>query len=175
MKKIRNGILAGLALLLAGSCAEKRIVSGPIDRTRLFPPGVYHQSVRISIPSQNKSFRLEGVVAIRPETIRLFALSSFGTTVFRIQDDLARNEVATEIYVDDLKKHEKSIREFYGVVRVLLISFPRESAKEPYRVTIGREIASLEIKEFDQNGIPERILITHPRFSADIRVTGYEI
>jgi hypothetical protein len=80
-----------------------------------------------------------------------------------------------DIYIDDLKKHEDAIREFYGAVRALLISFPRESANEPYQVTLGREVASIEIKKFDKNGIPERISITHPRFTAEIEVTGYEI
>ncbi|HEX4923324.1 MAG TPA: hypothetical protein VFV50_04530 [Bdellovibrionales bacterium] len=178
-------------LLWSAGCASAPKVSGvaPKQRETLLPNGTYRHSVRLSISlsSGRREFTLDGVVSTGEKQIQVVGLSLFGTTEFRITDNLDDNRVTVEIYRDGLKRAENKIREYYATLRLFLTA---KAAKEHERILIwaqtdggGRPVllrvpgASTEFRpaSYDHNGIPMSLEIKSDSFDARIKVTAYEI
>ena len=199
MKTTRLAAAAALLLSLSPvftGCASKQIVSESVARTRLFPNGVYRHKVRLTIASHGdvpeKKFDFDGVVRISDDAIRVVVLSFFGTTLVKINDDLKKGEVTSEVFIEPMKKFEPKLREYYSVLKLVLISpatHAGESANTPVvwnkvnekglplelKTTADSKDVEFLFNSYDKSDIPESVLVKHPSFTADIQVTGYEL
>lgn len=193
-------LLVLIALLPA--CAPKKIrtadapkpsVAALGPRDRLFPFGVYRHDVSLFIPKTEKNselkFDFNGVVKLAPETIQMVALSHFGTTVFKLNEDLKTGKVTTEIFVDQMKKFESKLPEYYSILRLFLLArLPAENAENKLRFTKTRDDglpeeaettgleknATFRFVKYDQLAIPSEVEIAHPAYSVTIKVRERE-
>jgi hypothetical protein len=188
-----------LALLLSlgfivgtASCSARRIRTPSLSHELLFPLGVYNHNVQIKTLSgtaeESKTFSFKGVVKISSEDIKISGLSAFGTTLFKFSEDRSSGKVEFTNYLEALKKHEAKFRDYYSILKLLLVAPRTLTAKDGLRLvrekdglpeefeTLGLEPKAVFIfKKYDGNGIPEEIEIQHPNFLISIRVSGYDV
>jgi hypothetical protein len=194
---MRNLALIGISLVMAGCASSKRITTSDyLSQALIFPYGSYqhHVSIRMQTAAEGeKAFNFNGVVQLKPEMIRISALSHFGTTAFRITEDRKTGEIRSEVFVESMKKIEPKIREYYGLLRVLLTasSAPSSNTEKSRSLrwdrkdgvgrlleatTVGVDPESkLSFLSYDKSGIPEKVLLQSPKFSVEIEVAGYEL
>ncbi len=195
--KLRS--VAWLALVFCAAlpaCAPKKVkmISQGGTRDQLFPYGVYKHDVGLVMAktdtSPEKKFDFTGVVKVNADQIQLVGLSYFGTTVFKVLEDRKTGEVKTEVFVEQMKKFESKIPEYYSTLRLFLIArlplvsklhqlqwnkidsrgFPLEAA------TVDLEKnAVFRFKNYDLNNIPTEITIEHPNFTVAVKVSDYDI
>lgn len=172
-----------LALTLTGCSISQRSVKNEIvdaKRELVFPYGTYKHDVHLefreppNLASPNeKVFDLKGIVKIDEKDIKVAALSPFGTTVFTILENRITDEVKVEVYVESLKKLEPKLREYYAVVRAMLLAPMPLSRELPSELRAKETL--LRFSEYDDNKIPLNVLIEHERFNVNVVVSGYEI
>ncbi len=169
MKKILSVLILGL---LCG-CATSKINTheGSVS-DRLFPLGTYEHAVtlKVKVP-QNKTYHFNGIVKISSERIEIVALSFLGTTEFRIQDDLKNNSIKVDIYRDSLKAFEPRLREYYGVLKLVM----QMGSNPPKELHWKNQIIGLSIGNYDKYHVPEKIQVENSSFDLDIKVTSYKI
>jgi hypothetical protein len=181
MKKILFFFIlcAFLSLILFSSCASQKLVegktvSGSPAHDRIFPDGTYQHKVTLTLkrpaPGQSKAgkFDFTGIVQMDPAAIHIAVLSYFGTTAFKIAENLKTGEIKMDVYIDQLKKFEPRLKEYYLILREILLA--KRSRAEGLQ-----ENAHFRITEFDKNGIPTAFSIEHPDFDVSVKVVGYEI
>jgi hypothetical protein len=171
---------AALLLLLTtpvffSSCASQKVVSSEVAANRLFPDGNYRHKVSLTLPARasapERKFDFTGVVQIKSDVIRVVVLSFFGTTAFKINDDLKTGNIDTEIYVPQLKKFEPKIRAYYAALRQVLLSGPKPQGEEEKL----DNAATFKITSYDDHHIPSEFEIHHPDFLVDVKVVSYEL
>lgn len=162
--------------------------------TRVFPDGVYQHNVVLLISGDRvtqKKFEFKGVVRLTPAAIQLVGLGPFGFTVFKVTEDLVTQEIKTEIYVEQLKKYEAKIPQYYALLRLVLVAKRGENEKNSEKIkwkktdsngypleaeTQGFEKnAVLSFTKYDQRHIPIEMTIVHPDFSVFLGVSSYDI
>ncbi len=151
---------------------------------RLFPAGNYRHEVEIVTP--NQTFTFTGLVRLSPEQIRVVALGPFGTTVFRLTEDLATGKIETEYFLEVVRRQEGRIQEYYGLVRRLLLA-PRSRAPEPplawtarnadgrptgasWPQGEGRQITFL-LGNYGDEGFPQKVAISTEKFTVNLGVS----
>jgi hypothetical protein len=163
-------------------------VKHPIEsQNRVYPDGSYRHEVSIQTPDGRKQ-TFDGVVSLAPDKILVVGLSPFGTTVFRLDDDLKTGTQKVDIFVDQLKKHEAKLRLFYGVLKTMLLLPATSSDGKALHREVGadgllaslettglEESAKIEFSNYDDHRIPLRARVTAKKFNVEIRVTGYEL
>jgi hypothetical protein len=194
MSKISALFLCLAAPVALASCASATVVHGEVGRDKLFPYGTYKHEVKLVLPAHGeapeKKFEFSGIVQLKPDAVHVVVFSFLGTTAFKIDEDLKTGEIRTAIYVAQMKKFEPRLKEYYGILRELLIAGatpPVDGARlrwvktddqgRPIEMrTVGLEKnAIFKLLDFDANRIPARFLIEHPGFSVEVRVKSYEI
>ena len=189
-------LLAVLVAAILPACAPKKIkmISQGGTRDQLFPNGVYKHDVGLTMAktetSEEKKFDFTGVVKVNAELIQLVGLSYFGTTVFKITENRKTNEIKTEVFVEQMKKYESKIPEYYSTLRLFLIaSLPLETHPRQLKwnkidgrgfpleaQTVDYEKNALfRFKNYDLNNIPTEISIEHPNFTVQIKVSDYDL
>jgi len=177
---------AALMFLLLAACtsAPKTAGTATAERERLFPFGTYRHKVELK--AGGREFGLVGVVELRAERVQVVGLSAFGTTEFRIVESVSDGKIAIEIFREQLKKFEPRILEYYSVLRSLFrAKMKRETETDlvwaenapagPARLLDPKNGSEFKIFNYDSNAVPLGLEISHPKFSARIKVTGYEI
>lgn len=149
------------------SCAHKPLRPPPTGGG-LYPMGKYQHAVKIQVQQPTpRTMEMHGVVSINDEQLKVVGLSSFGTTVFRIEENLKTGEMKKEFYLEIMQKHEDRFLEFYKLIRELLTA--------PKGITeFERQGAKFRVSEPDAQGIYRKVHIEHPQVVLDIEVTGYE-
>jgi hypothetical protein len=189
-------ILWSLYLPLFGtSCSlPQKHASGLVSHGELFPYGTYMHKVTLVIPAKSgnaeKKLELNGVVQLRAGAVHVVGLSFFGTTAFKIDENRDTGEIKIEVYVDQMKKYEPRLREYYLLLREVLLAKSGPSQNQgrlkviqtneiglPIEMeTVGFDSnASFRLSRFDKNGVPAEFAIESARFSVKVEVTGYEI
>ncbi len=175
------------------ACSSRKIRSEMTRNEMLFPLGTYQHQVRITTAAgpnrASKEFSFSGVVRTSKEEIKIAALSPFGTTLLKIQEDRTTGKVTYESYLESFKKYESKFQDYYSILRLMLIS-PESPASEDHLRILKRNPLHLpdeaettdlnpnaifSFRKYDENKIPEEVVIQHPKFSVTVRVTGYEI
>ena len=128
---------------------------------RVYPNGIYRHEVTLHT-ADGQTHRFNGVVKLSPQRIEVVGLSFFGTTVFRITDDL-RTEATIEIFVYPLKKHEGRLRKIYVLLKKLLLLSPKGEQK------------GLKLDAYDEHHIPRHVEITGEKYQVEVKVTGYDL
>lgn len=164
---------------------------GELSRRRgcPFPNGQYYHSIHLKILEPGKDereFRFTGAVSIEPDAIHVVGLSPFGTTIFRIDEDRGSGAISAQVYLDAMKKHEQQLRDFYSVIRLLLLT-KKTAGSDLKRDSLGRPLdANISgpgvesglhflFNHYDEHGVPDRVQILAPRFQVDLTVTGYDL
>lgn len=158
-------IALALSLFLGGCThAPLRVPDGG----GLYPFGAYKHHVKIQmLLPQPRAVEMNGAVSVNAEKLRVVGLSSFGTTVFRIEEDLKTGVVKREFYLEAIEKNSSRFMEFYYLIRELLTA-PKGSTE------FERRGAHFTVSEPDKNGIYRKVHVTHPQVVLDVEVTGYE-
>jgi hypothetical protein len=180
------------------SCASHNIQvaqvpTGTASQARLFPYGNYKHKVSLTVTARpdtaEKKFNFTGIVQLKADAIRIVVLSDFGMTAFKINENLLTGDIQTEVFVPQMKKFEPRIREYYLILREILLAGNQPptgnshlkwiKANEqglPLEIqTVGLEQnATFKLSGFDKNKIPTGFSIEHPHFEVDAQVAGYD-
>ena len=197
--KLRAAATLSILAVLVGilpACAPKKIkmISQGGTRVLLFPNGVYKHDVGLTMgkteTSEEKKFDFTGIVKVNAEQIQLVGLSYFGTTVFKITENRKTGEIKTDVFVEQMKKYESKIPEYYSTLRLFLIaSLPLETHARQLtwskidgrgfpveaRTVDYEKNAVFRFKNYDFNSIPTEISIEHPNFTVQIKVRDYDL
>ncbi len=168
---------------IAAGCASKSIRSNTQLDLRLFPLGFYRHEVSLDIVSSAidatpKSFSFSGMIRLQEDAIDIVVLSPFNTTLIKMHEDLILKLVTTQVFVEDLKKHESKFKDYYFVLKALLLAHRDEKGNGPQGFTsvdASNQIATYLFTNYDEHGIPDRIRVKHPRFNIEVKVSSYEI
>lgn len=161
---------------LTCGCATTNVNLHPdAPRTRLFPNGVYYHDVILTIKPatpQQKKYTFDGVVKIDKDQIIVIAMSFFGTTEFRIIENIKTGEVSSEVYREGLKKFEPQLKNLYSTLRTVLMA-----QGTPTEMTATQEGTPVNFvfSGYDKNKIPVHIEINHPQFQVKVKIKHYEI
>ncbi len=147
-----------LVFLLLG-CAH----SPPPLADRVFPLGTYHHHVTVRVHG-DESIELQGAVQIEPESWRLSALSSAGTTLFRLTESQGRTNVENfheGISSDRIHTLNRWVKKFMTADR-------RQNV-------FSYDGAEFSLNELDERKIPRAVHIRHPRMEIMVKVLAYRL
>ena len=155
-----------LLFLISAGCSHGNLRAPTGDG--IYPFGKYQHNVKIKtlVPSE-RTMELRGVVSYSAEAIKVVGLSSFGTTVFRIDENLKTGEIKKEFQLEVLRQHQDRFMEFYQLIRTLITA-----AKGVTDFKHGP--AHFILSDPDDHLIYRKIHIDHPHVVLDIAVTEYE-
>jgi hypothetical protein len=155
------------ALLILAGCAHKPVVIPP--GSGLYPFGKYQHHVEIHPQAPGaKAMEMRGVVSYTADAIKVIGLSSFGTTVFRIEENLKTGEIKKEFYLEIIRRHADRFVGFYKMIRELMIA-PKDATD------FKRGDAHFVLSQADASGIYRKIHIDHPQVILDVTVDDYTI
>lgn len=155
-----------VALLLLAACTTKPLRAPP-PSDRLYPPGTYQHKVNVQIIEPARNIDLRGVIQSQPERLKVVGLSTFNTTVFRIDENLKTGEIEKEFYVDTIRRNEEKFMFFYTMLKELQLA--RKGQTE-----FDRQGAHFNLSAPDEKGIYRHIEIKEAHVHLNIEVTGYE-
>lgn len=156
-----------LMALLVGCASPVKKMSAGTARARLFPDGLYRHAVSLKL-SDGTTRDFDGIVDVTPKRIKVIGLSGFGTTMFRIEEERDTAAIHTTIYLKPLKPHEAEIVRFYRVLRKMML-LPVDG---PLKVTL--EDVEVRFSDYDENRVPGRIEMHHPKFDVAVKMVGYD-
>jgi hypothetical protein len=176
-----------VVLFIFAGCATK-----PVKETHsawLFPMGVYEQRITLTPNNPLKNSQaFRGMLSISKENIQVVGLSPFGNTVFQIQEDRASKKVTTNIYVENLKRFEGRIQDYYSVLRNVLLAprageangvkvLKRDDKGRPteFAVPLSGATKNLLISRYDGSGVPEELKFDSEDHKISVLVKSYEL
>jgi hypothetical protein len=183
---MKNILIATLLILSFGACStgEKKIAfPATISKDLVFPYGVYHHDVELEIkgngetdpskriPTQNYHFK--GIVQITADSIQIVALSPFGTTVFKIMDDLVTGKLHDEVYLARMKPFEPKLIDYYTSLKKLLTA-KKIGASEPQFIKLPND-TMITFDKYDSKNIPAIVHIDSKTFTVKIEVESYDL
>jgi hypothetical protein len=155
-----------IALLIwSAGCAHKNL--NPPTGGGLFPYGNYQHQAKVKITQPPRTMEMRGVIAHTEDKIKVVGLSSFGTTLFRIEEDLKTGKISKEFFLEAIQRHEDKFMSFYGMIHDLILA-PKGSTD------FTKQGAHFVVTEPDERGIYRKIHAEHSQFVVDIEVTGYD-
>lgn len=159
-------ILITSALLLTLGCASQP--RKPIPESQLaYPYGTYQHHVKVHVLAPERRNELRGVVQSSAERLQVVGLTPFGTTAFRIVENMKTGEIKKEFFVDVIRQNEERFMFFYAMIKELLYA---PKGKLEFRV----RDANYKLSKPDQDGIYRLVEIKNPQVELNIEVTGYE-
>jgi hypothetical protein len=149
------------------SCAHKDI--RPPNGDGLYPFGKYQHQVKVNVLTPVlRLIEMQGVVAYSKEALHMVGLSTFGTTVFKIDEDFKTGELKKEFYLEIMRQHPEQFMEFYSMIRSLML---QKKGQTQFR----ERGAEFSLSEPDPEGIYRHIEITHPNVQIEIQVRDYDL
>lgn len=156
--------LSLMATLVSG-CATKLKAPGPSNMA--YPHGTYQHKVQVQINQPARTIDMRGVIQSKPEELKVVGISSFGTTVFRIDDNFKTGELNKEFYVEALRRNEERFMFFYTLLKDALLARKGQTEFE-------KEGAKFALSNPDENQIYRTITVTHPQVNVKIEVSSYD-
>jgi len=154
-----------LLTVLTVSCTHT--LKAPPSSELIYPHGKYQHQVKVQIVQPSRTMDVKGVVESSRESLKVIGISSFGTTVFRIDENYQTGEVHKEFYVDALRRNEERVMSFYNLLKEVLAT--RKGVTE-----FEKHGAKFVLSNPDQNQIYRTMVIQHPQVNLNIEVTSYE-
>ncbi len=188
MKTLKPQFLKLLFILILSlaACTHYQVSDPSKASTQLYPDGNYRHFITMEL-SGGRSQKFQGVVSIKPESIVIVGLSPFGNSMFRITDSRGKDEPKFDIYFEPLRKYEPKLRQFYSLLRELLILpsngeskstsdkvLDAQSRLSSLNVTADKK-TTLTFGNYDLRNIPLHVRIERDDFKVDIEVGEYEI
>jgi hypothetical protein len=133
----------------------------------IYPFGKYQHDVKIRTIEPARTMEMKGVVAYSPESIKVVGLSSFNTTVFKIEENLKTGEIKKEFFLEIIRKHADRFMNFYYLIREL-ITAPKGAT------AFAKHGAQFTLSDPDKNGIYTKVHIEHPQVVIDVEVDDYD-
>ena len=158
--------LLTVAVVFLSACASQPKAPTPVSDL-MYPHGTYKHNVKLQIVQPERKVDLRGMIESKPEELKVIGLSTFGTTVFKIDENYKTGELNKEFYVDALKRNEERFMYFYTLLKELL-NAPKGQTE------FDRQGAHFALSEPDENQVYRKVAITHPQVNLNIEVTGYE-
>ena len=189
MKYFRLWVFVFLTLQIITGCSlAKSRHHSENPSNNLFPSGTYRHNVTLTTSAFAQVYRFSGVLRLYTDYVQIAVLSQFGTTEFKIYENLKTGEIKTEIFRPEFKKFEPRLNEYYRVLRLVLLSKNKahgdllkwKSVNEKgYPLDIDALVDQNEVhfrlSAYDDNNIPGKFEISHPQFNVSVEVSGYEI
>jgi hypothetical protein len=160
-----RGIL--IAIILSTLACTHQPVKIP-EGGGIYPFGKYQHKVKIKTREPERTMEMRGVVSYTPEAIKVIGLSTFNTTIFRIEENLKTGEIKKEFYLEIIRKHQDRFMNFYYLIREL-ITAPKGT------IDFTRNGAHFTFSEPDKLGIYTKIHIDHPQVLLDVEVDDYDL
>lgn len=165
-----------ILLLFLFGCVHKSVKQDLSTRNLMFPYGSYQHFVKVEIPQQGrepKTFEFRGVVQIGADEIKVVGLSPLNSTLFRLTEDRKTQVLKVDLFVEQLKKQEGQIRNFYSVIKDMMLTPIDQNKEKPISTPYGP--ATVKFESFDKNQIPTMVHVVGEKFKIDVEVLGYEI
>jgi hypothetical protein len=170
---MKNKSLQLIAFLLFAGCAHHSIATvGVASRRTLIPVGSHQQSVIVHLKKNKingkESMRFNGVLDVREDHVQLIGLTPFGSTLFRLREDLKTGEVVFETDNEQMKRAEPYIKSTYYPIREMLkIPYP------PSRSDAAAGAIKFHFENFNAQDLPLKVLVDTPDFDLEILEDGY--
>ena len=165
---MRNSFV--LLSLLVTACAHYTIAPVANDtRTTLIPRGTHQQvvTVRVKKGDQNQ-MRFSGVLDVREDHVSLIGLTPFGSTLFRLKENLKTGQIDFETDNEQMKKAAPYMQKTYRPVKeMLMIPYP-PAVKQ---TTVGD--TKFYFDELNAQDMPIKTRVETPDFDLDIEEVGY--
>lgn len=157
-------VLAGL-----GGCTHTpNSPSAATEPRAPYPYGRYQHDVRVQVHRpKEQDLTLSGAMKYSKSEIVLIGLSPMGLTLFRLTDDLEKNELKTEYFVDSLQQADPQIRAFYKDLREAIVS------KDP-RTRFARNGTTFVFADLDEQKVPRTFYLANPYFEVTVKVASHE-
>jgi hypothetical protein len=168
-----NKIMSVIISALLAGCAHSTIAQlGPSVRKTLIPIGSHQQSVIVHLKkvklNRKDSMRFSGVLDVREDRVQLIGLTPFGSTLFRVKEDLKTGNVVFETDNEQMKKAEPYVKSTYRPIREMLkIPYPPVRSE----ATVGD--IKFRFENFNAQDLPLKILVDTPDFNLEILEDGY--
>lgn len=159
-------LLPLLLLLLLPSCATPPLKTPLETGVGLYPFGTYQHQVQVEVFTPARTLNLHGVVSYQADAIKVIGLSPFGTTLFRIEENLKTGEIKKEFFMEAIRRHEERFVTLYKLIRQIITAPKGET-------DFTREQAHFQLSAPDAQGIYRKIQVTHSQFKLAIEVTSY--
>lgn len=179
MKMIKLFSLLLISLSFA-ACATHPKLDEVFEQELLFPKGEYKHKAKFEVISEeeNETARPEikkGTVTIEDQEINLYGMSSFGSAVFRVRENIQTGDLTTEIYDEKLKSQRARIDEYYAAVRNAMV-LPKNGEWEGHTKVLAREATGrlrkidllktrvptkVEYDRFDETDVPKWIRVSN--------------
>lgn len=158
-----------LLFLLLGACVSKTIQPTilhltPVlaEKDLLFPYGNYRHHVDLHIlkteNGKDARFSFDGVAATSESAIHLVILSSFATTLMKIDENRGTGEVKIETYEPRIRPYAGRFGEYYEKLRKIMVLGAKE--RPPENVTLSKV----------EGGIPRHIQVKEANYELQIEV-----
>ena len=165
LHRLAIALLIGTLILLG--CTQTPVKTTP-ESPGIFPYGTYQHNVKIEVIAPPQTMNMHGVVSYSVRSLKVVGLSAFGTTVFRIEENLVTGELKKDFFVEVIRQHESAVMDFYQLVHTL-ITAPKGATD----FTKGRARFSLRAR--DGLGIYRQIDLRDPRLNLHVEVTSYDL
>lgn len=158
-------LIFAFAVLISAACTHQP-TKAPISSNLIYPYGTYQHKVNINVIQPPRTMSMRGVIQSQPNQLKVIGLSTFNTTVFRIDEDLKTGNITKEFYVDALKQNEEKFMFFYRLLRELVLA-------EKGKTEFEKDGAKFKLSQPDSNHIYRMIDIEHPQVHLNVEVSDY--
>ena len=161
-----------VSIFLSG-CAHHTIEAlGTSARKTLIPIGSHQQSVTVHLNKAKlngkDTMRFSGVLDVREDHVQLIGLTPFGSTLFRLREDLKTGAVVFETDNEQMKKAEPYVKSTYRPIgEMLKIPYP------PVRSEATSGDFKFHFEDFNAEDLPRKIRVETPDFNLEILEDGY--
>jgi hypothetical protein len=176
-----------LITFFLSACAARQPVVD-IHRNEIFPVGTYTHRVRLVFPNQ-KSVDFQGVIHLTALELSVVGLSPFQTTLFRLSENRKSGAIKIALFHDSLKDKEAFFRDFYTLLRSVLLYSRNQTKNVKFNVLTRDELGyplelstqwkkeemHLALRDYDFNHIPRLITMEHPKFNVTAKVSDYDL
>ena len=159
-------IALATSLVFLAACSSAPKAPSPISELA-YPHGTYQHKVKVELVSSARTMDVRGVVESRADELKVVGISTFGTTVFRVDENYRTGELNKEFYVDALKRNEERFMYFYALLKEMLNTPKGQTEFE-------KQGAKFKFSNPDNNQIYRTVSIQHPQVNLNIEVTSYE-
>lgn len=153
-------------LIASSGCALPPVVR-PKESTLLFPHGTFYATVKLQINKPTKVIDFKIVTESLPSKLKIMGISRLGSTDFRFEFDWKSGRWSKELYEDETQRYADELIVFFRMMRDLFAVSQSEALHEKHG-------ARFELLDQDENHVPRRVVIRHPRENVFLEITNYE-
>ncbi len=176
--RISRLILTIATMVVLANCVSKTKAPKP-DSHRLFPNGIYSQSVYLNIEKSNGeliNFPFRSLSKIEHKQFEIIGLTPFGTKAFEAKGDLDQPEAITiEFFIKKPKfLKDQLIKNTLTTIQAIQNLNRKELVRNGPADQFDGNDFLLEIFDYSQGDIPQTLRLTTNTWKADIKLLSYK-